>query len=531
MSGIVEKGFSVSHEFEGAVVKSSIITTTIKEWVGDAGSNYSFSSADESYGSVTVGSESFSEAKVISKDYSYEGNQTFLTTVIEQKIDSNKDCDAFCGLKASQLQSFSDITSTTEGRDKEVTSRKMSAQIADDESLKSSPQSTTGTALLDKVISCMQGKLKESAAACDGVTTTSRSENIDRTACSVSMEQTTTKDLSGCDDDCETTESTSVSYSDTGLVSITASGDFRGAKEDYNCDSNGNPISIKKSKYQYAKGCYGNLNKDAKITALYEAHQKEACESDVCLALRVQSESESHCEQDGTISWSISASEEEVSDPQDNQLKEKDSSQKQGCITNTTRTFSLNLPVKDESVVPQQPKYLRGDCSHLVDGGGLDAQTVEAKISAALGGLNTAPPGGSFGPLSLSVNINLSQGSLSGSMNFSDDPAYDTKANGMIKKKIETETVCPQVVNENKRKIPCGNVMDLLSYGQPGSTKKCLDVELFPCAKEDDVIAALNVNSDGLVVEDSMSVSISDGAKTGSACKRWHTDQDLRGKC
>ena len=68
-----------------------------------------------------------------------------------------------------------------------------------------------------------------------------------------------------------------------------------------------------------------------------------------------------------------------------------------------------------------------------------------------------------------------------------------------------------------------------MSYGQPGSTKKCLDVEFFPCAKEDDVIAALNVTSNGLVVEDSMSVSISDGAKTGSACKRWHTDQDLRG--
>lgn len=531
MSGIVEKGFSISHEFEGAVVKFSIITTTIKEWVGDTGSNYSFSSADEGYGSVSVGSESFSNARVISKEYSYEGSQTFLTTVVEQKVPPNQDCAAFCGLKASQLQSFSDVTSTTEAKDKKVTSRKMSAQIVDDETLRSLPQSTTGTALLDKVISCMQKKLKDSNAACDGVTTTSRSENIDRTACSVSMEQTTTQDLSGCEEDCETTESTSVSYSDTGLVSISVSGDFRGVKEDYNCDADGNPTSIKKSKYQYAKSCYSNLNKDSKITALYTAHQKEACESDVCLALRVQSESESHCEQDGTISWSISASEEEVSDPQDNQLKEKDNSQKQGCITNTTRTFSLSLPVKDESVVPQQPKYLRGDCAHLLDGGGLDAQTVEAKISAALGGLNTAPPGGSFGPLSLSVNINLSQGSLTGSMNFSDDPAYDTKNNGMIKKKIETETICPQTVNENKRQIPCGQAMNLLSYGQPGSTKKCLDVELFPCATEDDVIGALNVAAGGLVVEDSMSVSISDGAKTGSACKRWHTDQDLRGKC
>lgn len=532
MSNVVEKGFSISHEYDGTKIKHTLITTTIKEWGGDASTNYSFSSGDEDYGSVDAGGESFSNAKVVSKDTSYEGSQSFVTTVVEQKVDSNLDCDTFCGLKASQLQSFSDVTSTTEGKDKKVTSRKLSAQIADDDSLKSSPKSTTGTALLDKVISCMQGKLSEDTASCDGVTTVNRSENIDKGSCSVSMSQDISEDLTNCDKDCETTESTSVSYSDNGLVSISVSGDFKGAKEDYNCDAQGNKLSVKKTKYQYARGCYAGLDKDAKLLELYEEHQKEACETDVCLALRVQSESENHCEQDGSISWSISASEEEVKDPEDNNLKERDSTQKQGCITNTTRTFEMTLPVKDNTVVAQQPRYLRGDCSHVVDGGGLDAATVEAKISAALQQVNTAPPAGSFGPLSFSANINLSGGSLSGSMSFSDDPAYDTPDLGLVKKKIETVTVCPQEVNEDKRQIPCGAAaMNILSYGGPGSTQKCLDLEFYPCAKEQDVIAALNITAAGLVVEDSISVSVSDGSKSGSACKRWHTAADLRGKC
>ena len=148
--------------------------------------------------------------------------------------------------------------------------------------------------------------------------------------------------------------------------------------------------------------------------------------------------------------------------------------------------------------------------------------------------LDTSPPAGFFGPLSMSVTVSPDQGSLTGSVNFDNDPAHDPAkmpANGVIKSQTTTKTVCPQQQNKSKRNVPCGAAMEVIKIGGPGSTKVCKDVETFPCAEAADVIDALDVNADGLVVEDSFSISVSDGAKTGSACKKWHTDQDLRGTC
>ena len=34
-----------------------------------------------------------------------------------------------------------------------------------------------------------------------------------------------------------------------------------------------------------------------------------------------------------------------------------------------------------------------------------------------------------------------------------------------------------------------------------------------------------------VVVEDTFSVSVSEGAKTGSACIKYHTPDDLKGQC
>jgi hypothetical protein len=133
------------------------------------------------------------------------------------------------------------------------------------------------------------------------------------------------------------------------------------------------------------------------------------------------------------------------------------------------------------------------------------------------------------------MTISPEQGSLTGTIAFDNDPAHDPAKitnNGVIKSETKTTTVCPQEFNIDKRVIACGlGATDKVSVGGPGSTKVCKDVEVFPCGEAADVIAAVDITSDGLVVEDSFSINVTEGAKTGSACKKWHTDQDLKGIC
>lgn len=381
----------------------------------------------------------------------------------------------------------------------------------------------------------IQEMISASADTCgDSKISSSTSETIDKAACSASMSRTVTKDLTGCEDECSTDKSTSVNYSENGLVSISVSGSFKGEKEDYLCNSDGEKIGIKKTKYQYAQECYDGLDKDAEVLALYTAHQQEACEDDVCLALRVQSEQETHCEKEGTISWSINASEEEVNDEDGGKSKVKDKTNKNGCISSITRTFEFSSPVKDGNVPPQDPRYLRGDCAEYLAGAGGDPKQALDAVLDKLGNLDTAPPAGFFGPLSFSANINPSQASITGSLSFSNDPEYDVEdPNGLIKKQTTTTTVCPQEVEKNKRSIPCGNPLTINIAGAPGSTKVCKDVELFPCAKPEDVQAAINLSAPGgaVITENTLSISVSDGAKTGSACIKYHTEADLKGQC
>ena len=552
MSGIVEKGFSISHEFDGNRLKSTIKKIVIKEWVGDVSSNINFVAAgDGSWGSVSVGGESYSNARIADIESAYEGTQAFKTTTVEQKIDASG-CDVFCGLTSSEVESFSDSISTTKGKDSISLTRKMSVQIADDETLRSSPSSPSGSALLDLAISCLKSELSstgafssndpdiqqminDSADTCgDSKIKSSISETIDRGACSASISRTTTKDLTGCEEDCSSSESVSVNYSEDGLVSISVNGTFKGDKEDFNCDSNGAKLSIKKSKYAYAQDCYDGLDKDSKLLELYEAHQQEACETDVCLALRVQSESETHCEKEGTISWSISASEEEVSADDGVKRKIKEKTTKNGCISTITKTFEFVNPVKDGSVPPQDPRYLRGNCSAYLPGSiGQDPASALGAVLNAFGGLDTAAPGGFFGPISFSATVNPSQASINGSMTFTDDPEYEDDPQGLIKKSTTTETICPQEINEEKRNIPCGNAMNITTTGAPGSTKICKDFEFFPCADIGDVEAAIAQTAPGgaVVLENTFSVSVTEGAKTGSSCLKYHSAEDLKGQC
>ena len=554
MSGIVEKGFSISHEFDGAKLKQTIKETVIKEWVGETSSNVSFSSrGDDSWGNVSVAGESYSNAKISNVDYSFEGSQSFETTTIQEKIDGSSDCDVFCGLNATQVSSHSDSISTTKGKDSISLTRKMSVQIAADDSMASSPSSPSGSAVLDLAVSCLKSSMQDSSgfsstdpdiqSMIDDSTGTcgnskiksSISEVIDKAACSASMTKTVTKDLTGCEEDCSSSKSTSVAYSENGLVSISVNGSFKGEKEDYTCGPNGEKTGISKSKYQYAQGCYAGLDKDSEVLALYQAHQQESCEDDVCLALRVQSEQETHCEKEGTISWSISASEEEVSHGDaGGKNKTKDKTNKNGCIHTITRTFEIVNPVKDDSSTPQNPKYLRGDCSQFLGGGGGSSQSQAVNKSLAqLGGVDLDPPADFFGPLSFNASINPSQGSITGSVSFSNDPEYDTEDNGLIKKQTTTTTVCPQDVQENKKMIPCGAPMTIKSTGSPGSTKICKDFEFYACAEVGDVMQAIDLTAPGgsVVVEDTFSVSVSEGAKTGSACIKYHTPDDLKGQC
>ena len=137
----------------------------------------------------------------------------------------------------------------------------------------------------------------------------------------------------------------------------------------------------------------------------------------------------------------------------------------------------------------------------------------------------------------MSINISPTSGSVSGSVNFDNSPANDPSKHGgkgMIKKLTTTTTVCPQETDEKNVASGCaagGQPLKKTSIGAPGSTKVCKDVEVYPCGTAEDVLDAIDIQADGTVIEDSFSISLSDGAKTGSACKKWHTDADLKGAC
>lgn len=534
MSGIVEEGYSISHEYNGNIVQKTLKTITIKEWVGQSYDNVQISDSTQGYSTVSVGGKSFSKARILSQTYEVQGayGEHFRTTKIEQDITgSQSDCIAFCNISALRVDSFTDKTSTSESAVSKSETRSMSVQVTNDDALRSLPGSPSASSVLDAALACMQKEMDAVVASCGEQYTIQRSETIDNASCSASMSFTKTEDLRDCAEDCIMSESTSISYDEMGMVNINISGNIKGAKDEYNCDNNGNKISIKKTKFQFAEDCYASINARQKVLGQYEAHKQEPCEQDVCLALILNSESNSKCKDQGTISWSISATEQEsLNDSSGMQVKTRDAEQKNGCITDITRSFEFKTTLGDPTKPYQVPIFLSGSCPPVNPS---NNQGLLDNLMSGFDGLDTSPPASFFGPLSFNASISLSSGSISGSLTFSNDKEYENVSQNIIRKKITKTEVCQQEKVNKEKSIPCGGMLKYNTTGSPGYTKECVEVEAYPCAQISDIINALNMQlgSADVILEDTISIGVNEGSKTGSACLKYHTQQDLKGNC
>lgn len=541
-TGIIEEGFSISHEYNGNRVSRTLKTTTIKEWVGQSYENVIVSDVSEGYGSVSVAGRSFSNAKILSQSFERKGSygENFRVTKIEEDITSDTvECTGLCGISAKNLVSFSDKTSISETVDATTTTRSMSVQVRDDNDLVTVPPSSSGgSATLSLAVGCMQSRLSGGgSSSCDGKLSITRSETIDEAACSASMTRTEVKKKKDCEEgEVATSSSKSITYDEYGLVTINLNGDIRGLKEEYNCDRNGNKTSITKTKFDFAEE-YFNSNSDleAKIKAEYTEHEQEDCEKDVCLALVLNSKSISKCRDEGTISWKISATEQENLTNEDGvSEKIKESKNENGCITDITRSFELSVKLSDPTVGVQEPIFLSGECPAPSED---ENENKIEKLMEAFEGLDFDAPENYFGPLTLTASISPTRGTISGSMTFSNNPEYDTSQNEeetkVIRKNVTKKEVCAQEFNSRKKVIPCGRGLTLGSIGAPAYTRICIDLDAFPCATIDEIIGELDIDlpSDAVVLEDTVSISVNEGAKTASACLKYHTDQDLKGLC
>jgi len=547
MATITEMGFSISHEFEGGIATNSLKTTTVREWLGETqGSNViKITGGEGGYQNITVAGKTYSDAKITSQRSDYDGDQQFKEYTIEQKIDGGNDCVVFCGMTADQIDSFSESISTSKTKEQASYTRSFSIKIADKDQLASSPGSPTGSALIDKSINCIKQAfggapdftsidadindlIANAATSCDpdGNYSKTKTEAIDRVGCSVDMSETTTKRL-GDDDCCVTSETYSLNWDENGLVTIGVNGSINGQCEKYTC-AGGERTGISKSKYDFALECFNDIDINELIQDQYTKHKQEACENDVCLALRLVSKSETHCEEEGTISYSGNAAEEEVGDCLGVTTFVHEQSNKEGCIENISRSFEIQAPV-NQSFVKQNPDYVDGDCEDALDCGDEEEEAIK-KAEAELKNIDFDPPADFFGPLSLSINKSPSQGAINGSMSFTNDPKYDVEVDGVIKKKEIVTTVCTERKDNKKYNIPCGQAVFQTAVIAPGYTRKCIDVEAFPCATVAEIEEAVDqsVPADAVVVEDTMSISVSRGAKTGSTCVKYHTAADLK---
>lgn len=547
MSTVTEIGFTISHEFKGGIVIKSLKTTTVREWLGETqGSNIiKISGEGGGYQSVNIAGTSYSNAKIVSQTSEYDGDQHFKQYTIEQKIDGGNSCDVFCGMTADQIDSFSENVSTSKTKTEVCYTRSFSVKIANKDQLASSPDSPTGSALIDKSINCIKaafgGKanftsadedindlIANAAVSCDpdGNYSKTKTEAIDRVGCSVSMSETTCKKL-GDDDCCVTSETYSLNWDENGLATIGVNGSISGQCEKYTC-AGGQRSGIEKTKYDYALDCFNDIDINELIQDQYKRHNLEACETDICLALRLTNKNETHCKEEGTISYSGSATEEEIGNCLGVTSFVYEQTNKEGCISNITRTFDIQAPV-NQSFVEQNPEYVDGDCESELECGD-DAETAIGKATAELRTIDFDAPAGFFGPLSLSINKSPSQGSISGSMNFTNDPKYDVDVSGVIRKKEIVTTVCQERKDNKKYNIPCGSPVFQEVISSPGYTRKCIDVEAFPCATVGDIQSQIDqqIPNGAVVVEDTISISVSKGAKTGSSCVKYHTQDDLK---
>lgn len=507
MAGVVEIGFSLSHEFDGSKLKHSLKKTTIKEWLGDSvGSNViQLTSGDGGYEDITIGGTTYSDAKIISSDSSYEGDQHFKTTVIEQKIkpDGEEECE-FLGIKISKIESYSDVTRTSK-RGKTVSeTRSLSISLADMDELETVPPSQSGSELLDMAVSAMNDELENSQGdPCTSDGEFNRSENIDHVQCSASISQTKTtkEDCEGEELSCEKSLTKTVSKDGDGRVSVSVSGQISGIKEDKECNDAGEETGATKSKYDYALECFQEIDIEAELD---EAHSSSGFADSGCpdddagYEFKITSKSETHCEDAGTISWSVNGAdvknpEQSNHDPDEGGAAlDDETTSKSGCITTLTRQY--NSSVNSEE---------------------------------GFNGVDFSPPDGMFGPISVSYNESSEQSSTT--VVFSDDPKYDVEPDGVFKSVDETRTVCEERTSKKRYEVSCGNNIFQKIREAPGSTRVCKDVQAFACASNDEIAQALTITEGdaSVVLEETFSVNISKNGKSGNACIKYHSAADL----
>lgn len=549
---ITEMGFSISHQHDGGKLVKSIKNITVKCWVGhsDSVNLVYLPDVTTEYSDIEIRGKVYENTKIVSRESMFEERQLYYVYELEQRID-DLECVVLGDLKISEIESFSHNISTSRNQESVSFTRSFSVQLVDTTNYVSTPKSVTGLDLIDKAVSEINKALQvvpegwisiddeindvvnNSAQPCtndeEGRYTKNRSEQIDHVRCSVQISETTSKRISP-DDCCIESQTVSLRWDENGLVNIGLNGSIKGGCQKFSgC---GEERRITKTRYDFAFECYSEEAIRERILEEYEKHQLDKCETDVCLALRINSRSISHGYQSGTINYSFSAQEEEVLDRNNDAFVYlNDDEKRDGCIISLTRNFDISAPVNN-SFVEKNPDYLSGDCSDT-DVTNTAEEAIEKSRNALAriveeGKLD--PPEGFFGPLSFSMNECPSKGTIVGVMNYSNDLKYDIPiSDSLVKKKIKKSTTCITEVKDNRFHSPCACPVIQKQVVQPGYTALDLQVEAFPCASLSDLKSEIQLDLDPsvILVASNTSYSVQDGGLSASTSVKYHTEDDL----
>tara|TARA_B000000557_G_scaffold256130_1_gene247976 strand:+ start:5370 stop:7046 length:1677 start_codon:yes stop_codon:yes gene_type:complete len=549
---ITEIGFSINHEHSAGRLVKSLKNTTVTVWVGDAVDTNLIYLPDEEggYKDIVLQGKTYENAKIIGHETDIRDGQLFYIYEIEQRVDP-LDCTILGTVLNAETESFSHTVSTSRSEDSITYTRTFALQMVDYDNYIAIDGSPTGTGLIDKAVSEINEAFKtapedfssvdedindviaNAARPCDddeeGRYTKVRSEKIDKVKCSVEISETVTKRINE-NDCCVESQTISLNWSETGMVTISINGNIKGDCENFKgCDE---LREVTKTKYEYALECFDEEEIRQKIIDEYEKHKLEECETDLCLALRINNSSVTHCYQDGTINYSFTAQEEEVLE-EDNSAKVYiyDNETKDGCISNINREFDISAPINN-SFIEKNPDYLVGDCSHTEP-----TNTAEEAIELCREALRQIsldkkldPSEGFFGPLNLTINECPSKGTISGTVSFSNDPKFDVvPSETVIKKKVRETTTCQTEIRDNRYSSPCACPIIQKQVMRPGSIQECLEVVAYPCATLSDLKKSLDIKiPDGAVVTDSNSnFSVNAGSLTANSCVTYHTQEQL----
>lgn len=545
-------GFSISHQHEGGKLIKSIKTISVKCWVGHSEDVNLVHMPDitTEYTTVTLLGKVYDKTKIVNRQSVFEDRQLYYVYELEQRIDDTE-CTILGDLKVSEVESFSHNISTSRNNDNVSYTRSFSVQLVDSTNYVSMPKPASGSELIDKAISEINKELlivptdwtsidedindviANSAMPCEndeeGRYSKNRSEQIDHVKCSVQISETTSKRIS-LDDCCVESQTVSLRWSENGLVSIGLNGSIKGGCQKF--QGCGDERVITKTRYDYALECFDEEEIRAKIISEYQKHELESCETDVCLALRINSKSITHSYQGGSINYSFNAQEEEVLDKDNDAFVYlNDDEKKNGCIIDLSRNFDISTPV-NTSFVEKNPDYLSGNCSHTeIENTAEEAILTSRKaLERIVGEGKLDAPEGFFGPLSFSMNECPSKGNIVGVITYSNDPKYDIKiSDTLVRKKVREETVCVTEVQDNRFHSPCACPIIQKQVVQPGYTDVNVSVEAFPCATLSDLKAEIQLNLDPSVIltASSTSYSVQDGALSATTRARYHTEDDL----